>query len=63
MELISRSQRISNAKLREATGWAPRWPSVREGWRAIAPALRELGGATRGARYAPAATPRPRAPG
>jgi nucleoside-diphosphate-sugar epimerase len=32
-ELLSRSQRISNAKLR-ATGWAPRWPSAREGLRA-----------------------------
>jgi hypothetical protein len=30
---MSRSQRISNAKLR-ATGWAPRWRSAREGLRA-----------------------------
>ena len=29
-ELLSRSQRMSNAKLR-ATGWAPRWRSAREG--------------------------------
>jgi nucleoside-diphosphate-sugar epimerase len=39
MELLGRSQRISNAKLRAATKWSPRWPSVREGWRAIAPRL------------------------
>ena len=32
-EVLSRSQRISNAKLR-ATGWTPRWPSAREGLRA-----------------------------
>ena len=49
MELLSRSQRISNAKLRAATGWAPRWPSVREGWRAIAPELREAAGVLAGA--------------
>lgn len=30
-ELLSRSQRISNAKIRAATGWAPQYPSVREG--------------------------------
>ena len=31
MELLSRSQRVSNAKLKAATGWSPRWPSAREG--------------------------------
>jgi nucleoside-diphosphate-sugar epimerase len=35
-EAIIRSQRVSNGKLREATGWAPRYPSVREGWPAVA---------------------------
>ena len=30
-ELLSRSLRISNRKLRAASGWAPAWPSVREG--------------------------------
>jgi len=30
--LLARSQRMSNRKLRAATGWAPRYPSVREGW-------------------------------
>jgi 2-alkyl-3-oxoalkanoate reductase len=33
-ELMSRSQRISNRKLREASGWRPRYPSIREGMRA-----------------------------
>jgi nucleoside-diphosphate-sugar epimerase len=37
--LLARSQRISNRKLR-ATGWAPRYSSVREGWPAT---LREMG--------------------
>ncbi|HEU4643607.1 MAG TPA: NAD(P)-dependent oxidoreductase [Gemmatimonadaceae bacterium] len=31
-ELMSRSERISNRKLREASGWAPRFRSVKEGW-------------------------------
>jgi hypothetical protein len=35
MELLSRSQRISNRKLRDESGWAPRYPSVREGWPAV----------------------------
>jgi len=38
-ELLARSLRISNRKLREASGWAPRHPSVREGWPAV---IREL---------------------
>lgn len=29
---LARSERISNRKLREATGWRPRYPSVRDGW-------------------------------
>lgn len=32
-ELMARSERMSNRKLR-ATGWAPRYPNVREGFRA-----------------------------
>ncbi|MEP6831739.1 MAG: NAD(P)-dependent oxidoreductase [Gemmatimonas sp.] len=35
-ELLGRSQRIANQKLRAATGWAPSMPSAREGFRAIA---------------------------
>jgi nucleoside-diphosphate-sugar epimerase len=30
------SQRVSNAKFRAATGWAPAYPSLREGWQAEA---------------------------
>jgi 2-alkyl-3-oxoalkanoate reductase len=33
-ELLSRSQRISNAKLKSASKWTPRWRSAREGLRA-----------------------------
>lgn len=39
MELLGRSQRMSNAKLRQATGWSPRWPGVRDAWPAIAAQL------------------------
>lgn len=38
-ETIGRSLRLSNRKLREATGWAPRYRSVREGWRPVVAAL------------------------
>src|SRR5439155_2112 len=34
-ERFARSLRISNRKLRQASGWSPRYPSAREGWRAI----------------------------
>jgi nucleoside-diphosphate-sugar epimerase len=37
--MLGRSQRISNRRLRDATGWAPRHPSAREGWAAIAAAM------------------------
>jgi nucleoside-diphosphate-sugar epimerase len=33
-ELLARSLRISNRKLRAACAWAPRYPSAREGWQA-----------------------------
>jgi nucleoside-diphosphate-sugar epimerase len=36
---LTRSLRISNARFRAATGWAPRYPSAREGWIATAAAL------------------------
>jgi 2-alkyl-3-oxoalkanoate reductase len=39
--LMARSQRIANSKLREATGWAPRYPSVREGFAATLREQRE----------------------
>lgn len=34
--VLRRSQRVSNRALREATGWAPEVPSVREGWQRLA---------------------------
>lgn len=34
-EMLARSERISNRKLRAETDWAPKYPSVREGWRAM----------------------------
>jgi nucleoside-diphosphate-sugar epimerase len=34
--VVTRSWRISNRKLREATGWAPRYRDAREGWAAVA---------------------------
>lgn len=34
-ELMSRSQRMSNRKLRTASGWTPKFPSAREGWLAF----------------------------
>lgn len=39
-KMLSRSIRVSNRKLRTETGWKPMYPSVREGWRAVA---KELG--------------------
>jgi nucleoside-diphosphate-sugar epimerase len=40
-ELFSRSLRISNRKLREASGWTPQHASVRTGWPATIRALPE----------------------
>jgi nucleoside-diphosphate-sugar epimerase len=37
-QAVIRSWRVSNGKLRDATGWSPRYPSVREGWPAVAKA-------------------------
>lgn len=39
-EMLARSLRIPNRKLRDACGWAPRYPSMREGWPAVVAALR-----------------------
>lgn len=41
-ETLARSQRVSNAKLKRVSTWAPRYPSVREGARETVPALRIL---------------------
>jgi nucleoside-diphosphate-sugar epimerase len=37
---LTRSLRVGNARFRAATGWAPRYPSAREGWIATAEALK-----------------------
>jgi 2-alkyl-3-oxoalkanoate reductase len=42
-ELLSRSQRISNRKLRSQSGWAPKYPSVRAGWRSVVSAMEKSG--------------------
>ena len=39
-ELLSRSLRISNRRFRESSGWAPRYPSLREGWPATMAEMR-----------------------
>jgi hypothetical protein len=36
---LTRSLRVSNARFKGVTGWAPRHPSAREGWIATAAAL------------------------
>ncbi len=42
-ECMSRSQRITNRKLRQATGWAPAFPSAREGWPVVIDELQRNG--------------------
>ena len=37
--IMARSQRVSNGRFRDATGWAPRFPDVVAGWKAVAGAL------------------------
>ncbi len=37
-QTVARSQRVSNAKFKQATGWAPAYPSAREGFAAMAAA-------------------------
>ena len=39
-DYIARSQRVSNKRFRDATGWAPEYRSAREGWPAVVAALR-----------------------
>ena len=39
MAMLSRSERIANARLKAATGWSPHWASAREG---LPAAIREL---------------------
>lgn len=40
-ETLARSLRISNRKLRTTSGWSPKYPSVREGWRAVIAAVQQ----------------------
>jgi nucleoside-diphosphate-sugar epimerase len=35
-EAVVPSQRVRNTRFRDATGWSPRFPTVREGWPAVA---------------------------
>jgi nucleoside-diphosphate-sugar epimerase len=49
-EMLARSLRITNRKLREECAWVPKYPTVREGWRAVAaaiPASSQVSGAAR----------------
>jgi hypothetical protein len=41
-ELLSRSLRISNQKLRASASWTPHFASAREGWRAALDSFPEL---------------------
>jgi nucleoside-diphosphate-sugar epimerase len=44
--MVARSQRVTNRRFREATGWSPRWPSVHEGWPAVVATMSETAGAS-----------------
>ncbi len=43
-KLMGRSERISNRRLRETSGWKPRFPSAREGWKATVDAIHGYNG-------------------
>lgn len=45
---IGRSQRVSNQRFKDATGWAPAYPTVREGWPAVVEAMGGAGPPTVG---------------
>lgn len=40
-ETLARSQRVSNERFKKNTGWAPVYPSAREGWPAVVAEMRE----------------------
>lgn len=42
-DTLGRSHRLSNAKFRQASGWVPRVPSVKDGWKLL---VEELNGAS-----------------
>ena len=43
--MLARSQRISNRRFKDATGWAPQYPSMRHGWPAIVSEVQDDGDA------------------
>jgi hypothetical protein len=40
VEALTRSQRVNNTMFKAVAPWKPRFPSVRQGWRAVAEAMR-----------------------
>ena len=40
IEVLTRSQRVNNTMFKAVSSWRPRYPSVRQGWRAVAATLR-----------------------
>ena len=38
-EMLARSQRVSNERFKKETGWAPAYPSAREGWPVVVAAI------------------------
>ena len=42
LEMVLRSQRVSNQRFKDATGWQPRYPSAREGWPGVVAASSAL---------------------
>lgn len=40
VEVLTRSQRVNNTMFKAVTSWTPSQPSVRQGWRAVATAMR-----------------------
>lgn len=40
VEAFARSQRVNNTMFKAVSAWRPRYPSVRQGWRAVAEAMR-----------------------
>lgn len=42
-DTLGRSLRLSNARFRQASGWAPKVPSVREGWKQLVGEMKSAG--------------------
>lgn len=40
IDVLTRSQRVNNTMFKAVTAWTPRQPSVRQGWRAVADAMK-----------------------